>query len=309
MKMIQRKTDDTVNNLIQDPLREAQTFLQNNSYFTIQIVELRNTNQSKTFLISTTNLLRNEEQKFILKIFSPKYQFNSAKAVQEEFSTLEKFYKTLQHANLHQIITCPLPIAIFESSQAYLMSYVHGQSLESAWKQSDINSSEIAPKLITGLSVFYETMNTIYADFHPGNIIIGPHKQIGFIDPTIPEPFFHSFSVLQHYPYCVDLGYWLNLVSVTSAKLLYTFNHKVCIRRWNFTRSLLAAAVSNIAFHQQESFLFETRQVALAHLRYLTQTKIFKGYFHYLISKQIATYLTEPGQLKNQVYTDVIKAS
>lgn len=280
--------DDTTKKV----LKKSQEFLQYQGHSDIQITAVNSTNQSETFLFSTYNPLYSTDQKFVLKLFTQKYRFNSTRAIQEEFTALEKFHKALQATNLHQRITCPLPVTTFESDQAYLMTYIQGQSLEAAWRQADINTKEIARRLVDGLSIFYKEVRSIYADFHPGNIIISPNNQVGFIDPTIPEPFFYSFSNFTHYPYCVDLGYWLNLVSITSAKLLYTGQQKVCLRRWDFTTQLLAAVITNLTLQQHESFLLETRNIALAHLRYLTREKFLNGILHYLVSRQIAIYLT-----------------
>src|SRR3989338_2965934 len=249
----------------------------------VSLNEVQRGRQAAIFLIDVIDQETGKPAKFVLKLFSKDYHHNCPTAARHEFDVLEKFHNAVKNVNE---ITCPAPIAFYElDNGAYLMTYISGKSLEWYLAHTAIDFRDIVSRLLRGFQIYYTAVAEIYGDFQTKNVIIRECGSIGLIDPTMPNPFYHQFTV-QCGPASIDMGYWLYTVAAGTAKLM-VFNPKLCLRYQAFTRCLLKEAASVFFPAREHLFLEEVIMVALSHLDRLKKKSKFKKFLLYSIGKRV----------------------
>lgn len=235
----------------------------------------------------------NLNQRFILKIFTRNYRHNSPEGFKREVMALRKFHAALEKRNITHI-SCPRVIIANSKEMYYVMSYLEGGNLDDYLARANTfnhHINDVTDILIEGISIFYDAVGQIYGDFQPKNIIIGNNWNVGFVDPTIPNPFFGDLHSMLSCSYgAADFGYWLYSVAIQSAKyaLVDIF---LAIKRIRFTVQLLRKTRSDFS-QGQHDFIADVVLVTKGHLRRMkAKSRSLKTQFLIVFGKIIIKYV------------------
>ena len=165
--------------------------------------------------------------KLVVKHFKNKYINATLNDANKEFEALLLFHKA---CSTHPYIQTACPLMLFPAGDGYVMKELQGLGLDKVLecsKNSRVNLSKIAERIIEGVKVFHECTLEPYADFQPQNILIDSNNLVGFIDPTLPNQFF--YKIVEETPnglLAADLGYWVYNTSAIIVK------QGICRPRW-----------------------------------------------------------------------------
>jgi len=215
--------------------------------------------------------------KFILKAFTRKYSHNSFEAVRKEFISLAKFHSALDNKAI-SFAACPKPIRLFPEEWAYLMEYVEGSSLDAILSKKQIALwTVLSGRIIKGLKIFHNNVNSIYGDFQPANILVKTDLQVIFIDPTIPNP---QYEILadKYDPLAVDVGYWVFTVAAGTLKsIVFSISRQVTLLQFSRQMAEKAREMSST-----ETLLADIERVAQFHFERILGKSQIKGHFLFL---------------------------
>lgn len=151
---------------------------------------------------------------YVLKRFRTPHEAWVREAARTEFQALHRFSAALADS---AAVTCPSPLAFYEDECAYLMTFSSGQGLDSVLAGS-VPGAPLASNIVRGLSVYYGSVDTLYMDFHPGNVLVGVRGSLCFIDPTLPDSYARTFDAPMFPLGSGDAGYWIYTECAKAAK-------------------------------------------------------------------------------------------
>jgi hypothetical protein len=107
-------------------------------------------------------------------------------------------------------VRCPLPVQAW--SWGYAMSAVSGRHLDDALARRQLPSWEqprLARDLVAALAAYHATHNSPHGDFHPGNVLLGPARDLYLLNPAAGTGLPRSWpQPAVPPPLAVDIAYW-----------------------------------------------------------------------------------------------------
>ena len=203
---------------------------------------------------------------FVVKVFDVSRKHFSAVAVRNEFDVLRRLATGAAHRAAP--MACPEPIAIAPSGDAYLMTSMDGKTLDDHLLNGTNHrhtSADLAETIVAALAYFYDVIGDCYADFEPGNVLIGD-EGVCLLDPLVPNPtFLPARSELRWYPSTADIGYWVEQVAAHAVRQTVQYP-RLARARIAFTRELVAAAAAAFAPEDEDAYRAEVVAVADYHI-------------------------------------------
>jgi hypothetical protein len=181
-------------------------------------------------------------KKVVLKAMSPSRSRNSPESVEREYRALERFYEA---SRAHLDVGAPEPLGLFKEQLGYLMGYVDASSVEDLLKADLLDDGDIqtvAERIVRALELYHRSVDEMYGDFHPLNVLIQPSLQVVLIDPTPTSSFQELVGDGDRYsPMSADLGYWTYSVTARSVKQMLR-GSRLPARLYKLTAEIMAYA-------------------------------------------------------------------
>jgi hypothetical protein len=241
----------------------ALTYLESKGIQCHRLLQAASGRQSVVWALECL-LPENTASLYALKEFRQSYRHNSQSGVDAEYRALKTFHAALSDRG--GPVSCPEPLEVFSDPPAYLMRFVAGESLDDfilatpAW-------DDVIEGLLSGLSVFHESVGAPFEDCQLRNILVEGRKEVIFIDPTLPNPV-HALirEELECSPLEADLGYWVYSV-VGQTPRLSLAQRRLADRRFAFTAKLLVRAALLNSRGPNRDVIDAVERVAVRHLR------------------------------------------
>jgi hypothetical protein len=146
---------------------------------------------------------RDGARQYAVKWFRPAAR-EDGRAVATEYAALRRLADVLPGLPTRRFaLRCPVPVQAWD--WGYAMSAVPGVPLPEAVSRRVLAPGEYGPiagNLIGALLAYHHTQGAPYGDFHPGNVLLGPDRDLYLLAPSEPAgPTAH--------PLAADLAYWI----------------------------------------------------------------------------------------------------
>jgi hypothetical protein len=143
------------------------------------------------------------------------------------------------------LVRCPVPVHAW--SWGYAMSAVPGRPLDDALARGQLPTWEqprLARDLVAALAAFHAAHGAPYGDFHPGNVLLGPQRDLYLLDPAPIWALPPSWPVPAPPHLAVDVAYWTFCTTIRALRRAVRHPWAVaeCFR---FARELGRAAVDH----------------------------------------------------------------
>jgi hypothetical protein len=239
---------------------------------------------------------------FVLKVFKRDYIWNSAESLQNEYNLLGLFSNALVN---EELLTCPLPVALFRHEKAYLMTEIPGEQFDKYLPANPEDLIKACSQIARGLSVYYKSTGEAYGEFSSTNILVDPLSgQVGFVDPSYPRVA-KDYRLLFS-PASDDAGFWLAGLCARSPRMIIS-NPIGYRRRWNHALTLLSIISRYFAPKAQNDFLAETASVALQYIKRMNKDSTLKSKVIFRLAV-VMNYQVLSGRIvAPRVYTDNFK--
>jgi hypothetical protein len=147
---------------------------------------------------------------YAVKWFRP-HDDSTVDTVARDYDALVRLTQALDTVRADAyVVRCPVPVEAW--SWGYAMSAVSGRNLNDALAHRQLPGWEqprLARDLVAALAAFHTAHGGPYGDFHPGNVLLGPHHDLYLFNPASgtrhpaswPQP-----AVPPHL--AVDVAYW-----------------------------------------------------------------------------------------------------
>jgi hypothetical protein len=141
------------------------------------------------------------------------------------------------------LVRCPAPVQAWD--WGYAMAAVPGRHLDSALTRRQLPSWEqprLARDLVAALTAFHAAHGAPYGDFHPGNVLLGPERDLYLLDPAPVWALPPSWPTPAPPHLAVDVAYWTFCTALRA--LRRAFRHPWAVGEcFRFARALRDAAV------------------------------------------------------------------
>lgn len=159
-------------------------------------------------------------RQYAVKWFRPGYRRGGA-PVAGEYSALVSLARALDRLRTDGYrIRCPAPVRAWD--WGYAMSAVPGRQLDQALARRLLPAGEqaqLARDLVTALTAFHTVHGGPYGDFHPGNVLLGPDRELYLLDPAPADGGLPAWPAPAGPPYlAVDVAHWAFATAVRALR-------------------------------------------------------------------------------------------
>jgi hypothetical protein len=163
---------------------------------------------------------------YAVKWFRPSYRSTAEPplawdAVATEYAALTSLVRVLPGlpADRYQL-RCPTPVQSWD--WGYVMSAVPGRRLDEAVLRRQLPVAEYGPLargLVRAVVAFHTAHGGPYGDFHPGNVLLGPDRDIYLLDPAPATGWLACWAGQPAPPHlAVDIAYWIYVTALRALR-------------------------------------------------------------------------------------------
>lgn len=166
-------------------------------------------------------------------------------SVATEYAALASLIRALPELATGRFrLRCPVPVQAWD--WGYAMSAVPGYRLDDVVAHRQLAAAEypqLARELVAALIAFHASSGGPYGDFHPGNVLLGPDRDVYLLDPAPAAGWLPSWAGEPAPPHlAVDVAHWVYATAL--AGLRQVARHPVVVARCGqLARALAGAAV------------------------------------------------------------------
>jgi hypothetical protein len=153
---------------------------------------------------------------YAVKWFRPRYRSTATAPlardpVATEYAALANLVEVLPGlAGDRYLLRCPAPVQSWD--WGYVMSAVPGRRLDEAVTRREVSPAEyayLARGLVRAVVAFHAANGGPYGDFHPGNVLLGPDRDLYLLDPAPATGWLACWAGQPAPPHlAVDVAHW-----------------------------------------------------------------------------------------------------